>query len=347
MKHSYGRPPTRRLVFWAGLGFVLAVLLAPLPGYWFQATAVAETSANPPAEFWRQVRQGVSGYSAVTGPEAAVLIQNGGENWRALRNGPVSVYGAWIMAGMLLVIGLYFLVKGRVRIDNGRSGLVVSRWDVFDRVVHWWITVLFLILAVTGLSLLFGRTVLIPLLGKDAFAAYAGFAKDVHNYLGPFFAVGLVLAILKWRRINLFNRADMTWLAQGGGMIGSAHVPAGQLNAGEKVLFWLVTLLGLAVVVSGLVLNFPNFGQTRDTMQLYHLIHVATAIPLIALIFGHIYMATLGTEGALEGMIDGRVDARWAQQHHDLWYRELLAKGVKPEPVEPGVRTAPAQPRLT
>lgn len=346
MPYVDDRPRGRRWRFGAGLGLLLTALLAPLPGGGLQAAA-ADTAANPQAEFWRQVRQGDSGYTAVSGPETAVLIHNGGQNWRALRNGPVTVWGAWILAGMALLTGGYYLVKGRVRIEHGRSGLTVPRWDRFDRVVHWWITVLFLILAVTGLSLLFGRTVLIPLLGKDAFAAYAGFAKDVHNYLGPFFAVGLVLAILKWLRINLFNRADMTWLAKGGGMIGAAHVPAGQLNAGEKILFWLVTLLGLAVTVSGLVLNFPNFGQTRDTMQLYHLIHVATALPLIALMLGHIYMATLGTEGALEGMIHGRVDARWAQQHHDLWYRELLAKGVKPEPVAAEGQTGPAQPRLT
>ena len=157
MKHSYGRPPTRRLVFWAGLGFVLAVLLAPLPGYWRHATA-ADTAANPQAEFWRQVRQGDSGYTAVSGPETAVLIHNGGQNWRALRNGPVTVWGAWILAGMLLLTGGYYLVKGRVRIEHGRSGLTVPRWDLFDRVIHGWITVLFLILAVTGLSLLFGRT---------------------------------------------------------------------------------------------------------------------------------------------------------------------------------------------
>jgi formate dehydrogenase subunit gamma len=330
----------RRTVLWVVLGILLTALLAPLPGYWLSGTVVAQTGTvqgtNERADFWREVRRGTSGYSAVTGQESNVLIQNGGENWRTLRNGPVTLYGTWILGGFLAVIAVYYLFKGQVRIANGRTGQTLPRWDLFDRVVHWYITVLFLILGITGLSLFYGRTVLIPVFGKDGFAAYAALAKDVHNYLGPFFAAGLVVAILKWLRVNLFRREDLTWFAKGGGMLTSEHVPAGKLNGGEKTLFWLVAVLGAALAITGLILNFPNFGQTRETMQLAHLVHLTTAIFLTAIIFGHIYMATLGTEGALEGMIKGRVDVAWARQHHDLWYQELLSQGVELEPVQEG-----------
>jgi formate dehydrogenase subunit gamma len=330
-KRRFRKPPV-----WVFIGLLLTILAAPLPGYLLSDWAAAQTElmqqSNERANFWREVRKGTEGYTAVTGQETSVLIHNGGENWRSLRNGPVFTYGAWMMGGFLIMIAIYYLFKGRVKIEKGRSGLMVVRWDLFDRVIHWYITVLFIILGITGLSLLYGRTVLIPLMGKDAFAVYADLAKDIHNYLGPFFAIGLLAAILKWIKVNLYKREDATWFAKGGGMLTAEHVPAGKLNAGEKTLFWIIAIFGTGLMISGLVLNFPNFGQTRETMQLNHLIHVSLAIPLIAVIFGHIYMATLGTEGALEGMIHGRVDVEWAKQHHGLWLQELREQGVEPEP---------------
>jgi formate dehydrogenase subunit gamma len=218
-----------------------------------------------------------------------------------------------------------------VKIDGGRSGMTVQRWNAFERALHWYTAILFVVLAITGLSLLYGRTVLIPVLGKDGFAAYAALAKDLHNYLGPAFAVGLLVEILLWFRHNIPNRQDFVWLAKGGGLVGKEHVPAGRMNAGEKIWFWLLCTVGVAMVVAGFVLNFPNFGQTRDLMQLAHLIHVIGGFILIAVALGHIYIGTLGTEGAFEGMARGQVDVEWAKQHHDLWYQELMDKGVQPE----------------
>ncbi len=330
----------RRITTWTLLAALLATVLAPLPAYWLadraEAQAVQEDN-NPRANYWRAVREGDAGYTAVTGrpgDEKGVLIANGGENWRALRNGPIATYGAWGLAAVVLALGAFFILRGQVKLEHGREGYTVQRWSAIDRFLHWYTAILFLVLTITGLSLLYGRAVLIPLLGKDGFALYAGLAKDLHNYLGPFFAVGLVLMLLKWVRHNMFNRTDLRWFAKAGGMIGGAHPSAGRFNGGEKAWFWLLTLAGIAVVISGLVLDFPTYGQTRADMQLAHLVHVIPALVLIIASLGHIYIGSIGTEGALEGMVSGRVDTGWAHQHHDLWYEELLAKGVEPRPVE-------------
>jgi formate dehydrogenase subunit gamma len=170
------------------------------------------------------------------------------------------------------------------------------------------------------------------MIGKDAFAAWAGLAKQLHNYAGPFFAAGLLVELLKWVRYNIPKKVDAEWFARGGGMVGSKHPPAGRMNGGEKLWFWILATVGITMVASGFVLNFPNFEQTRGQMQLAHMIHTATAMVVMAVALGHIYIGTLGTEGAIQGMTTGRVDAEWAKQHHDLWYQDLLERGVRPEP---------------
>ena len=325
----------RYRIFLACSIFVLltTAILVPVSGYLLSATAVAQTEqeANERANFWRAVRQGVEGYTAVQGQETNVLIQNGGENWRALRNGPAKTFGGWILAAMLLAIVLFFLIVGRARLQRGRSGMTIERWTLFERILHWYTASLFIILAITGLSLFYGRSIMIPIMGKDVFAAYAGFAKDAHNYLGPFFAAGLALEIILWIRHNIPKGYDFTWFAKGGGLVGNHHPHAGRMNGGEKVWFWLLATVGVALIASGFVLDFPNYGQTRETMQLAHLLHVAFGIILMAVALGHIYIGTLGTEGSIEGMVTGRVDTEWAKQHHDLWYDQQIEKGAQLE----------------
>lgn len=301
---------------------------------------------NPRARTWREVREGYSGYTAVVGTagdDKGVLIQNGGENWRRLRNGPVAAVAGWGLLGVVGVLAAFFALRGSIRLDHGRSGLTVPRWSAVSRFIHWYTAMLFVVLALTGLSLLFGRHLLIPLLGKPAFAAYAEFAKAFHNYLGPFFGVGVLAMALAWGRANLFApREDLAWIKAGGGLVGKGHPSAGRFNFGEKTWFWVVVLVGGTVVASGLVLDFPQFGQTRQTMQWAHLVHVVLAMGMLAFALGHIYIGSIGTEGALQGMVTGRVDVNWAKQHHDLWYDEISAA---PPPQPAGGRSPPGKPQ--
>lgn len=316
----------RKMMLWTGIVMLLAIFVLPMSGYFITGGVVAEQQAepsNPRADTWRQVRQGNEGYTAVKGRETDELIQGSGENWRQLRNGPMATYGGWLMAGVLLALAAFYLWRGQVKMTHPRTGETIERWNANERFLHWTTAVLFVLLAITGLSLLYGRLVLIPLMGHEGFGVYANLAKFTHNVLGPAFMVCLFIMIAIWFKHNFLNRLDLEWFKAFGGMVGDKHPSAEKLNAGEKMWFWTLATAGVALCLSGLVLDFPNFGQEREVIQLAHVLHLVTALILVAFSFGHIYIGTIGTEGALEGMTSGQVDVAWAKQHHDLWLEEV------------------------
>lgn len=326
---------------------LIGAMVMPLTGYLYVAIdsafaqqsgepSAAEQQTNPRANYWRAVRQGYDGYTAASGPYTTnVLIQNGGQNWRQLRNGPVESFSTWMLAIAVGALLLFTIVRGQVKLKHAPSGRTVERWSAGERVLHWYTAVLFIILAITGLSLLFGRAVLIPVLGYSGFSVWASVAIALHNYLGPFFVIGVVLEIIVWVRDALPERTDGEWLRRAGGFFDKSgnHPPAGRINAGEKYLtFWLgLVVLGGAVSVTGVMLDFPIFGQARETMQTANLIHAVAAAIWIALMLGHIYLGAWGVQGTLQGMTSGRVSSEWAKEHHDLWYQQ---EGKKTETVE-------------
>ena len=316
----------KKMMTLTGIIMLLAIFLLPLSGYMVNGFAQAEQQAeqtNPRADTWRQVRQGNEGYSAVKGRETDELIQGSGQNWRQLRNGPMTTYGSWLLAAVLLALTTFYVTRGRVELTHPRTGKTIERWTLNERRLHWVTAILFVILAITGLSLLYGRHVLIPLFGYPGFSAYATVAKWLHNVLGPVFMLGLLTMLVKWLKHNFINKTDIAWFKAFGGMVGDNHPSAERMNGGEKLWYWTLASAGIALCLSGLVLDFPNFDQEREIIQLSHLIHLSTALVLIAFSFGHIYIGTIGTEGALEGMVTGQVDVAWAEQHHDLWLKEV------------------------
>jgi len=325
----------KRIMIWSFFIMLAGSVLLPMTGYLYvylapqAAQAAAKQDTNPRANFWRYVREGNQGYTSESGPYTTdVLIQNGGQNWRELRNGPVASIAPWWLAIVLLAIGAFYVLRGQIRLEHRPSGKTVERWNQSERIVHWYTAVLFIILAISGLSLLFGRAVLIPVFGLKGFSVYAEFSKTLHNYLGPFFIVGVLLEIIAWIKHNIPNHLDWEWLKSWGGMVGKGkHPHAGRFNGGEKMWFWVITTVGVVVCITGLIMDFPNFGQTRETMQLSNLIHGVLAVIWISVSFGHIYIGTIGTEGVLEGMTTGRVSVEWAKQHHDLWYEEVRRGG--------------------
>jgi formate dehydrogenase subunit gamma len=316
----------KKMMTWTGVVMLLAIFLLPMTGYLANSFVNAQQQAeqtNPRADTWRQVRKANEGYSAVKGQETDELIQGSGQNWRQLRNGPMATYGSWLLAVILVALTAFYLWRGQVKMTHPRTGKTVERWTLNERFLHWTTAVLFVVLAITGMSLLYGRYVLIPLMGHEGFSAYAAIAKFLHNVLGPAFMLCLFTMIVIWFKHNFISRTDIEWFKQFGGMIGDKHPSAEKLNAGEKMWFWTLATAGVALCFSGLVLDFPNFGQEREFIQISHVIHLVTALVLIAFSFGHIYIGTIGTEGALEGMTSGQVDVAWARQHHDLWLEEL------------------------
>lgn len=278
------------------------------------------------AEYWDVVRKGNEGKTQVQGAEAGSLINVQGEYWRYWRNEWITPAGAIALGGTLGLLAIFYLIVGQKKLDHPRTGKKIERWKRLDRANHWTVAILFIILGISGLSLLYGKFFLRELMGDGIWSVYIMLCKQMHNYLGPLFAVGLLFMIVRWMKHNFFNRVDLNWFLKGGGIIGNNHPSAGYMNGGEKVWFWLLTFVGIAVCASGLVLDFPNFGQFRETMQWANIIHAAGSLLLLAASLGHIYIGTLGTEGALEGMKTGYVDETWAKQHHDLWYNDIKDK---------------------
>jgi formate dehydrogenase subunit gamma len=341
-------------MLWSLLIVLAGTLLLPLGGYLYPAAEalvtgtaqaeVTEAPVNPRSNYWRAVREGRSGYTSASGPYTTDnLILTSGETWRALRNGYVT-WGVAILLGLIfLAILLFHFIQGPRRLTEPASGRMMLRWSAGERLLHWYTAILFIVLAITGFSLLYGRAVLIPWLGPEGFSAYASVAKTVHNYAGPLFLVGVILEVITWLRYNLFRSYDWEWLKSAGGMFSrDRHPPAGRTNAGEKGWFWVIATIGLlGVGISGLVLDFPVFGQSRETMQVVNVIHSVLAGLWLAIAFGHIYLGTLGVPGSFRGMVQGEVSEEWMKAHHSVWYEHLKSGGEPAQEQQDSPRSRP------
>jgi len=321
-----------RLLFWVSLlAAVLAgplLVNAPLPlavSSAMSAEAVpGETLGNESdSDLWRRVRRGESFTLSDPRPGAGILVQSEGEEWRSIRNGPVSWYGGILVLAGLGATVLFALLRGQVKIEGGRSGRLVPRFSMAERSIHWFVAAVFILLAISGLIILFGRYIFIPVIGPAAFAAVASAAMQGHNLFGPLFILGLLVMLVIYAVDNIFQAADAKWIVRGGSLFG-AHAPSWKYNFGEKTYFWLVVFTGLALSVTGILMEFPSLVQSLQLLQLANIVHGIAAVIVIAVAIGHIYLGSIGVEGALEGMTAGTVDENWAREHHDLWAEEVI-----------------------
>lgn len=321
-----------------------------------------EQGGNYNIDMWSDLRRGAKGESSIPGKQAGILVDASGESWRALRNGPIPVYGVYVLAGMVGLLALFFLLRGRIRVEHGFSGQTIERFTSFERTAHWLLAASFIVLALTGLNVLYGRYVLIPVMGKEAFAALAAAGKWLHAYVAFAFMAGLIMTFLIWVWHNIPHPRDLVWLLRGGGLFGGGHPSAKKFNGGQKVLFWLVMLGGLIMSVTGLQLLYPYdlpiFAQLHSGLnaigldlpaqltdnqeqQLAATWHGIVALGLVTVIIAHIYIGSIGMEGAFAAMGSGKVDLNWAREHHNLWVEEELAKGATEHGAP--VRPAPAE----
>jgi len=280
---------------------------------------------NPGAELWRDIRQrdnSLEGTSQIKGVDNHILINSQGDRWARFRVNELVSYGTIALVAITLVLLLFYMIRGKLGVEGGLSGRMVHRFSDYERIVHWTLALVFLFLAITGLTLLLGRTFLIPVLGQEFFSLLASASKEGHNLMGPIFIVSLFMMLFSFVKRNIYEKGDLTWLLKGGGLLGKSHVTGGFFNMGEKTWYWMVILLGLVISASGLILVLPNFGQGRIIMELSHVIHVGGAVILIAVSIGHMYLGSVGSEGSLEGMKTGYVDINWVEAHHDRWAKE-------------------------
>ena len=208
-----------------------------------------------------------------------MLVQSGGEIWRQIRNGPITVYGGWLLIVVCAIIAGIYYGQGPIKLHEKPSGSMVERFNSLERIAHWTMGISFCVLGVTGLIILFGKYILIPVLGYTVFSWLAIFSKNAHNFVAPLFIVSLLVFIVIYVKDNLPQKGDLAWLSRGWRMFAGEHMPSGRFNAGEKVWFWIgVVLLCLVVSASGLILLFPNFEQGRLLMQQPSVIHAIADI---------------------------------------------------------------------
>ncbi|MEK7438890.1 MAG: formate dehydrogenase subunit gamma [Pseudomonadota bacterium] len=300
------------------------------------------------APVWRDVRSGKEAYTSVKGRETGVLIQSEGETWRRLRNGPISFYGGWLVVLVLIAMAVFYRWRGPMDLHSPPTGKLIERFSGFERIAHWSMAISFCILAITGLITLFGKHLLLPVIGHTLFSWLADFGKILHNFVGPIFMFSVVVFVIKFIHDNIPRAYDLTWLAKGAGVIGDEVVPAGRFNAGEKIWFWGGVIgLGSVSSVSGLVLDFPNFDQSRSVMIIANIVHVISGVWFISWSLTHIYLGTLGTTGAYEGMRNGYVDETWAREHAQYWYEDVKAgKRALPSGEPDAASSASAPPQV-
>jgi formate dehydrogenase subunit gamma len=300
-----------------------------------QRKQILQPGNNAPV--WRNIQSGTPNVTTVEGRETDVLIQGparylgqdnvstAGEAWRLFRNGPVTFYGGALVVLTLVVIFAFYLWKGPVKLKAPPTGRLMHRFGIIERTVHWTTAISFGVLAVTGLTMLFGKHVLLPLTGYTLFGAVAGAFKVLHNFVSPLFIVSVVAMVLLFVWDNIPRLYDLRWFARAWAVMARGeHVPTGRFNAGEKAWFWFgVVGLSIAVIWSGLILLFPNFDQTRAVMQDAWSVHAIAALVYIAVSFGHIYLGTIGLEGSYGAMRTGYVDEAWAREHHEYWYNDV------------------------
>lgn len=312
---------------------MLRVLLAALViGISAPALAQQPASVNPRAasvqeqQLLQQLRE-VDGRVSIPNQNAGVLIQPAGRDWRSFHQDTMTLIGAVAVLGIIGVLALFYLVRGKIRISAGPSGRTIQRFNGFERFVHWLTASTFIVLGISGLNITFGKTVLLPLIGPEAFTSFSYAMKYAHNFLAFPFMLGVLLMLVIWIADNFPNSTDAKWFAAGGGLIGRDHPPARRFNGGQKLIFWTVVLGGIALSVSGVLLLFPFQFTDIAGMQLANIVHGVVGLVMIGIILAHIYIGSVGMEGAFDAMGSGQVDLNWAKEHHSLWVEEQLAKG--------------------
>jgi formate dehydrogenase subunit gamma len=268
----------------------------------------------------------IQGLGTIPDTKSYVIEQPMGRVWRQFHEVWLHWIGAIAVLGMLALLITFYLIRGMIRIESGRSGVKIVRFNAFERFVHWMTATCFIILGLTGLNITFGKYALLPLMGPSAFSSWSLAAKYAHNFTSFPFTLGVILIFLMWLGGNIPNRVDVEWFKRGGGMVGHDHPPAYRFNGGQKAVYWIVVLGGTAVAVSGYLLIFPFYGTNIADMQLAQVTHGTVAVLFVAVMLAHIYIGTIGMEGAFEPMGAGTVDLNWAKEHHSLWLEEENAR---------------------
>ncbi len=314
----------------AALALMFAVSFVP-PVHAQQPPSGANPTASSVNEdqLFKQAPE-ISGRISIPDDKAKVLIQPQGRDYRGFREGALPWIGGVAVLGMLLALAAFYFTRGRIMLEEGeKSGVRIQRFNAFERFTHWMTATCFIVLAISGLNYIFGKRLLMPLIGPNAFASWSQWAKYAHNFLSWPFMLGVLLMLAVWLKDNLPDHYDLAWLKRAGGLRGGGHPPAGRFNAGQKLMFWSVVLGGLALSATGIMMLFPFSLLDISGMQWTQYIHATIGVLLIAVMLAHIYIGSIGMEGAFDAMESGEVDLAWVKANHAGWLDDKQAKAAR------------------
>jgi len=318
------------------VGLVLAVAAPAARAQLDKVPGQMPAATKDEVPIYMENEDALRGVVSIPDRKLAVLMQPEGRDWREWRTSTLRIVAAVLILGMLAAVLVFYFVRGRIEIAAGRSGRMIPRFGTLDRFAHWSTATSFLVLAISGLVVTFGRPLLIPLIGHDAFTATAEATTWLHNFFSVPFVAGVLLMLVLWVRDNIPEKADIAWIRSGGGFLrkgGGEHPETGRFNAGQKGVFWLVVLGGLAMAVTGYLMMVPFAVTDIRGQQIIHVIHGLGAAVMVAGIVAHIYIGTIGMEGAFDAMGTGEVDENWAVEHHRGWYQTMRKRlGLRSPP---------------
>jgi len=312
------------------------------------ANAQSSSGSNPTAAAIDESRilnefGQIRGSITIPDNKATMLEQPQGRGYRSFHEGALPWIGGVAVLGMLALLALFYFIWGRVRTHSSPSGIQILRFNVLERFTHWVTAASFVVLAITGLNYVFGKRLLMPVIGPEAFSDWSLWAKYAHNFMSWPFMLGVLVMFVLWIRDNIPERHDWAWLRAGGGFLdptGKTQPPAGRFNAGQKLIYWAVVLGSIALSATGLLLLFPFSVADINGMQVAQYVHAIAGMLLIAVILAHIYIGTLGMEGAFTAMHTGKVDLAWAKEHHSVWVEQQQARIGAGQPQLPPRPTA-------
>lgn len=201
--------------------------------------------------------------------------------------------------------------------------LLIDRFSFAERLSHWLSAICFLYAAFTGLALWSPR-----LFWLSGVFGGGETVRAWHPWAGLFFTAALGVMFARWARQMQLDEDDQLWLAKGHLYAQNLHdgIPeSGRFNAGQKLLFWTQSASAFFLLLSGVVMWFPEVAP-RSLRLISVLVHPICATVSIAGVIVHLYMSTMAVPGSLQAMMHGKVRHGWARSHHGKWYRDVSGK---------------------
>lgn len=223
----------------------------------------------------------------------------------ALRNSFIIPLFFLAMVFMVVAAAGHYFKFGAKDMSVKDEADAIMWWSLTERANHAVMVVVFFILMFSGLTITFGKVL-----------PSGVFVRGLHEISGFLFTPSLLIMLFLWAKEGVFKKFDLEWFRHMGGYLGevSVELKASKFNAGQKLFYWVVIVCGALLSISGFAMFF-ELGNVV-TQRFWVMLHFFSMIPIILMIFLHLYLTLFGVKGVLRGMIDGKFSLSAAKEYH-------------------------------